>query len=313
VQEVKRGASASGRSNAGESEDDLPVRNTLVLWYADAPPHHPAVISHTNDERETKAFPEGSTDWLKLSFLASKLNMTIFSFIAASMDTPSSAFYVLLSQITGGLCITSQIQRGSGSDISRLTLDVVLQWMGQDTDIDARLESTNVKFSVFPDSPKTIYPPPTNETTSSLGFLPPPLKIANGTPLRSITTSRLHGFSIPTGPLAYNLSQRFKDPSQSTYREQVYTALHSIIDTNVHALTYNPIFGQLWRTVCSQHPPPQEQSVLLNAFSRKVGDVKDAEKKKALQEWLEESYDATEQIEDMISQERGRWGRCTSI
>lgn len=37
--------------------------------------------------------------------------------------------------------------------------------------------------------------------------------------------------------------------------------------------------------------------------------MKDAEKKKALQEWLEESYDATEQIEDMISQERAEPGK----
>jgi hypothetical protein len=45
------------------------------------------------------------------------------------------------------------------------------------------------------------------------------------------------------------------------------------MELNVYALTYNAIFGQLWRAVRSQ-PPSQEQNALLNAFSSRVGAVK---------------------------------------
>jgi len=276
-------------------------KNTLVLWYADAPPHHPAMQSYGNDEKEIKAFPEGSTDWVKLSFLAVKLNFTVFSFIPTTMDNAPSAFYVLLSQLTGGLCIASQTF--SSSDISRLTLETVLQWMGQGADVDARLKTAGVMFFRFDTSPKVVQPRPTNETDGSLGFLPPSRKKSTGTQLRSMTRSRLRAADIPIGPLAsepLNLSQRYKDPSQIIFREQVYTSLNKIIELNVHALTYNAIFGQLWRAVCSQ-PPSEEQSALLNAFSSHVGAIKDPAQKKGLQDWLEESYDATAQIEDIIA------------
>ncbi|KDR78368.1 hypothetical protein GALMADRAFT_95057 [Galerina marginata CBS 339.88] len=285
LQEVKRGGS----------------KNTLVLWYADAPPHHPSIRSHVNDTKEIKAFPEGSTDWVKLSFLAHKLNFTVFSFVPTSMDNAYSAFYVLLSQLTGGLCVASEIS--SSGDISRLTLEIVLQWMGQGADVDARLTAAGVTFSRFDTSPQDVQSRPTNENDGSLGFLPPSLTAKAGTPLRAVTRSPLRAADIPIGPLAseqLNLSQRFKDPSQTAFREQVYTSLHKVIDLNVHALTYNAVFGQLWRAVCSQ-PPSEEQSALLNAFSSKVGSVNDATQKKGLQDWLEESYDATGQIEDIIA------------
>jgi hypothetical protein len=283
LREVKRGGS----------------KNTLVLWYADAPPHHQAMRSLGNHEKEVKAFPEGSTDWIKLSYLSVKLNFTVFSFVPTSTNNISISFYAFLSQLTGGLCITSKAD--SSTEISRLTLKTILRWMGQSADADETLEAT---FSYFDPSPKDVQPRPTNETEGSLGFLPPSYKgPAVQTPLRRIANSRLRSSDIPVGPLAcepLDLSKRHNDPSQTTYRKQVYTSLHKIIELNVSALTYNAIFGQLWRAICSQ-PPSQEQNALLNAFSSRVGAIKDASQKKALQEWLDESYDATAKIEDIIS------------
>jgi hypothetical protein len=281
LQEVKRGGS----------------KNTLVLWYADAPPHHRAVRSHGNDEKEAKAFPEGSTDWIKLSYLSVKLNLTIFSFLPTSMDHILSSFYTFLSQLTGGLCIASQAD--SGTEISRLTLKTLLCWMGQSAGVDETLEAT---FSHFEPSPKNVKPRPTNETEGSFGFLPPSYKNPGDASLRIITHSPLRAADIPVGPLAsepLDLSRRYSDPSQKSYREQVHMSLNKIIELNVHALTYNAIFGQLWRAVCSQ-PPFPEQSALLNAFSSRVGAIQDAAEKKALQMWLDESYDATAKIEGII-------------
>jgi hypothetical protein len=279
LKEIKRGGS----------------EHTLVLWYADAPPHHPYAAS-SNIQDEIKAFPDGATDWIKLSFMAQKLNATVFGFVPDWMPFADVSFYVFLCQVTSGLCIlTNNITSGG---ISRLTLETILQWMGQGVKVDAS-EST-VRYLQYEKSPLKAQPQPTNEINGSLGYLPPPKRLHKATPLLVIKVEPLQATDIPIGSLAsspLNLPQRFRHEPE--YQEQVYKNLTAIINSNVYALTYNAIFGQLWRTVCAQ-PPSAEQSALLNAFSSRVGAVSDSAKKLALQKWLEDSYDATAHIEQMM-------------
>ena len=64
---------------------------------------------------------------------------------------------------------------------------------------------------------------------------------------------------IPIGSLAsesLNLSRHYNNPFQMTYHEEIYMSLIKIIELNVHALTYNAIFGQLSGvpSVVSLHP-----------------------------------------------------------
>lgn len=274
----------------------------MLLWYTDAPPHHPSIRSYNNDKLEQKAFPNGYTDWVKLSLLAIRLGVTVFSFVPNTMSEEHSSFYVLLSQLTGGLCILSSTD--SSTDISRLTLETVLHWMGQGANIDARLHATGVNFLKFKGSPADAQLE--NELLGSKGYLPPALtahQTVKGRPqnFRSLTKSRLHASDIPLClcPPSLNLSKRYSDPSETSYRRQVYDSLNTIIQSNIHALTYNNIFGQLWRAVCAQ-PPSSEQSTLLNAFSNKVGSIRDPDQRKALQDWLEASFDSSAQIEEII-------------
>ena len=58
---------------------------TLILWYADAPPHHFSVQSYKNDVTEANAYPEGATDWVKLCRMAKRRNCTVISFTPDSM------------------------------------------------------------------------------------------------------------------------------------------------------------------------------------------------------------------------------------
>src|ERR1700722_3341267 len=125
-----------------------------------------------------------------------------------------------------------------------------------------------------------------------------------GTPLRKMRRCALNSSSIPRGLLAAepsNLAKRFANPSETAYRETVYEMLGAIIETNVFSLTYNPIFGQLWRAVCRK--PGIQQNALLNAFSNRVGTVTDPVQKVGLQQWLDESFDATEEIEAIIAKQ----------
>jgi hypothetical protein len=274
---------------------------TLILWYTDAPPHHRSISSYKNDVVESNAYPQGATDWVKLCRMAKRRNCTVFSFTPDSMVHQHSCFFILLSELTGGISISANVR--SSAVISRLTLDVILQWMGQSSDMDSVLRDSAAAISQYVVSPLQANPKPSDEEDGSRGYLPPSCRtLSAGPPLLEIRTSSMKPSHIPLGSLAsepFNLAKRFANPCETAYHDVVYASLASIIESNVSALTYNPIFGQLWRAVCKGTDNKKTQ--LLNAFSNRVGKVTDPAEKTSLQQWLEDSYDATEEIENIIA------------
>ncbi|KAJ6523524.1 hypothetical protein DFH09DRAFT_198273 [Mycena vulgaris] len=277
---------------------------TLVLWYADAPPHHMSIQSHQNDIKEAKSFPPGAVDWVKLCHTARRRNCTVFSFTPNSMNVAYSSFYVLLSELTGGISIASKAGSKSSTLISRLTLGVILQWMGQGTSDmnDVIRESAAVSLR-YEKSPLGAKPKLSDEGLGSAGYLPPSfLPGSAGLPLLPIARAPLEASLIPVGTLAsqsFNLAKRFSDASETGYHDLVYASLTDIIQSNVACLTYNPIFGQLWRAVCKDGN--SRKTDLVNLFSEFVGKITEPEKKAALHQWQEESFDQTEQIEQIIT------------
>ena len=278
---------------------------TLILWFADAPPHHPSVHSFENAVAEANAFPKGATDWVKLCYMAVKRNCVVFSFTPRSMTSELCCFYVLLSELTGGICIKSSINSKSSTLISRLTLGVIMQWMGQPSDLEAVIKESNASFSRYKVSPLHAVQKPSDEMKRSRGYLPPSYdKSYTGTPLLKILDRPLTITDVPRGSLATepsNLAKRFARPTETEYRDLVYDSLFAIVESNVFSLTYNPIFGQLWRAVCKDSSERKTQ--LLNAFSNRVGKLTDPVQKAGLQQWLEESFDATEEIEEIIARQ----------
>jgi hypothetical protein len=288
---------------------------TLILWYADAPPHHISVTSYNNDVAEAKAFPKGSTDWVKLCRMAQKRNCTVFSFTPTSIGPEHSCFYVLLSELSGGICIKSNISSKSSSLISRLTLGIIMQWMGQPSELEVAVKESSASFMQYAASPLEADPKPSDEDKGSQGYLPPPFREKLHRPsLRKIYSHVLEPSSVPRGSLATepsNLAKRFSNPSETTYHDTVYESLAAIIDFNVFSLTYNPIFGQLWRAVCKD--TSYKKAHLLNAFSNRVSKVTDPAQKAGLQQWLEESFDATEEIQDIINRQSSLQGQIVYL
>ncbi|KAJ7825130.1 hypothetical protein B0H14DRAFT_3727106 [Mycena olivaceomarginata] len=274
--------------------------NTLVLWYADAPPHHMSIQSYQNDVAEAKAFPAGAVDWVKLCHTARRRNCTVFCFTPHSADLNFSSFYVLLAELTGGICITSKAT--SSALISRLTLGVIMQWMGRATStLGDVIRSSSAAFLRYEHSPRTATPKLTDEGAGSRGYLPPSFhRAVAGTPLRKILKKSLELSNIPlcAATTQLDLGKRFAAPSEGAYRDLVYESLTSIIQTNVACLTYNPVFGQLWRAVCKD--TEGRKMTLVNLFSEYVGKIAGADEKAALRQWLEDSFDQTEEIEKII-------------
>ncbi|KAF7973109.1 hypothetical protein HWV62_16222 [Athelia sp. TMB] len=276
---------------------------TLILWYTDAPPHHCSVNSYENDLKEAAAFPAGATDWVKLCRIAAKRHCTVFSFTPKSLASQFSCFYTLLSELTGGISISTSIL--SSSLISRLTLDIILQWMGQAPAIEGSLITSGATLCRYESSPLTIASKLSNELEGSRGYLPASLKDSSLTCMIRICETPLESSNIPNG-LSFsassmnNLAKRFATPSEEAFRTRAYASLSVIIDSNVASLTYNPIFGHLWRAVCKDTNNVAEKNKLINSFSVAVCKIADPEVKRNLALWLEESFDATEEIQKIV-------------
>lgn len=284
-------AAKSALIEALKDADDSENTQTLVLWYTDAPPHHPT-YGGDNMVLEIEAYAPQTTDWVKLTAQAQKKRVTVFTFTPKMADDQAS-FYAYLAQMTGGLSI-NQSGSPTSAAISQLTMDVVLSWMGQTVAV-APNSTTFVRQ--FAQSPLQAYPPPTDEEKESQGYMP-------GRKLQTLVDETFDVAHVPRGSAASTISQtnlgkRFSDRSQTTYRAKVYESLSSIIATNIMALTRNPVFGQLWRAVCKESDNAETQA-LVNAFSVKVAQVSNVDEKATLQKWLEDSFDATEAIVEMI-------------
>lgn len=85
------------------------------------------------------------------------------------------------------------------------------------------------------------------------------------------------------------------------YRDLVYNTLDELVNTKegLFSLTYNPIFGSLWRIVAAFSRIDERSVCLSNKLSREMGKL-DSEKLAIMKEWLEESYNREDEIHEMI-------------
>ena len=296
-------AAKSGLLHALDKVD--PTKRTLILWYADAPPHH-IHSTAVNAKKERKQYPNDSTDWVKLSLLTKEKNCTVFSF-GSVMGDDHLSYYVLLSQLTSGACLSFGGYHNIDTyHLSRLTLDIVIHWTGlsDESNTDAEpMEYGGVSVVSFKD------PAPTECSIEKLG------SEENGTPFlpavsgpsffsKPSSTALDLAKDIPTSPNAHifqaqSIQKRFADPQNEDFRQMVYVELEQLIESNVFALTYNSVFGQLWRAVCKTGDSSKKAD-LANAFSVKVGQIDNEKKREVMQKWLEDSFDSRAEIEEIV-------------
>ena len=247
-------------------EEVNPQRKTLILWYADAGvfsllhypkpfsrifpgPHHWSNAQgnvHSNMGKEIKALataennPFGTTDWVKLSHLATEKNCTVIPVVHSGMANGVSNFFAILAELTGGVVFANQAR--SSEHISRLTLDILLHWMGEPLSDG---QGTVIQVVEFFKPCKNADPPLVDEEQGARGYLPMRGK-KTAEPQRTKMT-RISSVSevqaIANGPRLPSLAKVFSAPDESAYKDVVYGALRDLISSNVLALTYNAVFG----------------------------------------------------------------------
>jgi len=223
-------------------------RKTLVLWYADAGPHHSTNGGgyYSNGPKERLALGDQESDWVKLSHQARMKNCTVFPIVQQSMAHAPARFFALLAALTYGQVFNTPGR--NSEDISRLTLDLLLAWMKQPL-APAKYKTDTIRFQT---SPLQATPAVVDEEAGSQGYLPNKNKKIVLKPLVTTQLDTLEDGDFQMSTVLPNLSTKFLDPTEKAYRDKVHQALHQIIASNVVALTYNAVFGQVSGSVPSR-------------------------------------------------------------
>jgi hypothetical protein len=186
--------------------------------------------------------PFGTTDWVKLSYLAAEKNCTVIPIVHSGMPNGVSNFFAILAELTGGVVFANQGR--SSEHISRLTLDILLHWMGEPL---AEGHGTVIQVVEFFKPCKGADPPLEDEEQGARGYLPTRGKKAPEPQRTKMTkiSSVAEVQAIVNGPRLPNLGKTFSAHDEGAYRGVVYEALRDLISSNVLALTYNAVFGMV--------------------------------------------------------------------
>jgi len=118
---------------------------------------------------------------------------------------------------------------------------------------------------------------------------------------------------VPADVLALDtLEKRFLD--DETYRDRAYIAFIDLLEDaggGMVALTYNPVFGRLWRSICRRRDDPRSVTAL-NRMSQAVQSL-EGEVRTQVQEWIEESYDVSGVIQAQIDECKVQWPAYVSV
>jgi len=266
-------------------EECSDTKEVLVIHFTDAPPHcknrYFGAYSRKcgNDEKEKIMLKQlgYSDDWIticnkvhekKLSIVTIYTKNSIYNIDSFAI----MAYYALLGQVI-------YLSNPSIENITKTTIDVILsQFKGSKITSHTSYE---LKYSK----------PFKNE--EELGNLDLNLMMLDAYEYYP-KHKTFENFS--------NISQLIKQfKNNQSYRDLVYNVLSDIMNTKegVFSLSYNPIFGSLWRIVSafSRH---DDRSVHLNTkLSREMNKL-DSKRLMIVKEWLEESYNREDDIHEMI-------------
>ncbi|CAK7222883.1 hypothetical protein SBRCBS47491_005015 [Sporothrix bragantina] len=290
---------------------------TVVVFFADAPPHTPATAG-TNRQREIRTLNNADralygaeaaafADWVTLAntLRTGTKQARVFSIVQSRL-VDTLAPFAYLSARTGGACFEIPDSCGAAV-ISRVTLGILLTWMGVEkketgASASASTAAKIAKYCRYRDT--TNIKSLTNEADEKTETFwvrrdqkDVVKRVADNFEKVDVSVSDLKQFVAARKPAMADFSLRYK--ADEAYRTLVTTNLRDIIETDVAAVTVNPVFGSLWRTVCNDRLN-EARDQLLTLFSQQVEAITDADKKARLRQWLEESYDYEAEILEMI-------------
>lgn len=236
-------------------------RPTLVLLYTDAPPHSSGT-GGDNYAREVQQLGENS-DWVVLSRKLAEANIRVCPIVTRGAGIN---FYGSLAGWTGGVALELAAEP-QPSQILQASIATVMRWLG------------------FATTYPTCYRMADENIRSERELL--------------FQGGQRVEFEVLEPVMTTNLVDRFK--TEPLYCDLVYTTMASLLTVeSVLALTYNPVFGLLWRAVCNRRQDDRRGQLIaqLEDCIRCLPGPDQA----TLRAWIAESYHNEEEIRGTIAE-----------
>jgi hypothetical protein len=285
-------------------------KKTIVLLYTDDAPHHGCngdkndVKSNMNLEREyfRSQFDKEDAklwDWMHLSRALAGAGAVVYPIVSHTQPSVLN-FYTTIAAITDGQCI--QLVNGGGNNpatITETTMQVLLSALGASTtSLCSRLPESQANVLTFNANQlefiRDVQSMP--HENDALGFFrgkptQSPLVLARATNLVMQTVANLKLSTIP---------RRFK--ADQAFANVVFDVLKRLLTVNhCMSLLTNPVFGALWRAVCScrEDPRRDELTTIMGSLRLQLGNTTPAGVR--FGQWLEESYNQADEIREELA------------
>lgn len=285
-----------------------PEAKTIVLLYADAPPHMLYNADRlTGEEQDTlKSLKYGASSWMFVDWVSacrtlSAAGAQVFSIIESpSYEIDTTLPYVFLAHETNGACF--RIQRARVDLISKLSMDLLLAWMRVNK-AGAAASEVESQLMTYKNMSTIKMVESEADALAIRYFLQADRKEESARDnllQREINDADLgedifHTRSIPVRDFA----KRYVE--DESYRPIVVEQLRHIIRDDVSSIALNPVFGSLWRAVCNDRTN-EARDGLLQEFGASLEKMTDAEQRAKMKTWLEESYDFAGEIATSIAE-----------
>lgn len=290
---------------------------TIILLYTDAAPHtsmngqvggQNSYLGHElkalNDKNSYGGFGPLFADWVSASHWLSgrtgEKKAQVFSILDKHMYTNDANFYNYMSTMTNGASFF--LEDPKPASISKVTIEVLLSWMGVEkagaasADIPALMARYNSVEGI--ESLKNENDPAADKffmATAAGRMTEYQTDHVNVTKVPA-TSEALKDLPKKENPVQ-DFAKRYNSDPQ--YKKLAMSIIKQIIEDDVVSISLNPVFGSLWRAVCSDRNSP-ERDTILAAFGLKVDRIVDPDQKTRMKIWLEESYDYTADVTEAI-------------
>lgn len=239
----------------------------------------------------------------------------VFSILDPWLQGEKQGHYEYLSTLTGGVCLylnysstTGTLKSPSPADISKVTVEILLAWMGvqkagmADAAGHAGLPANISKYTEADGMMDLV-----DEHDAARGrFFTTPFYLNGRRPSVTATSDNITRIEMTREVLKTHLPKKATPvtdfaatwKSDPAYRLKVITHLTKIIEEDVRAIALNPVFGSLWRAVCADRKTIDD--ILLGRFASQADQIKDPIDKEQMRAWLEESYNFPAMVQEAI-------------
>ena len=269
-----------------------------VIWYTDAPPHGRYTCSNPRHVLLETAALGARFDWLRICRDFADAGHRVFAFLSTESFAVAS-FYAMLSDATGGC--TLALEHANTSAIARQTVGLLLALGGHT--YDAWDGVSHLRKNPTGPEERAAW---TSEDDCG-GFLPCVNRRTIPLDSQAMSAAVLDALGNPWGPQGtpqgpptsgIPLTVRFA--TDAAFRDVAYAVLADVLRPSaILALTYNVVFGTLWREVCRSRGDPRRDALVARMGETVSTLPPDA--KEALKSFIEASYDRSDAVVTAIA------------